>query len=124
MSTAGTRTALANIPRRSFKAEDVIAVLENIIAETGTAPTYLRCDNGPEFTAAALIEWCNTAGVAQRSSTRDHPGRTASSNPSTPNSEGNNLPEKSWTPWPKPSIWPTNGKLSTIMNGPTDPCTA
>ena len=58
-----TRTALAIIPRRSFKAEDVIAVLENIIAETGTAPTYLRCDNGPEFTAAALIEWCNTAGV-------------------------------------------------------------
>jgi len=58
-----TRTALAIIPRRSFKAADVVAVLENIIAETGTAPAYVRCDNGPEFTAAALIEWCNTAGV-------------------------------------------------------------
>ena len=31
-------------------------VLEEIIAETGTAPTYVRCDNGPEFTAAALID--------------------------------------------------------------------
>ncbi len=58
-----TRTALAIIPRRSFKAADVVAVLENIIAETGTAPAYVRCDNGPEFTAAALIEWCNTVGV-------------------------------------------------------------
>jgi putative transposase len=58
-----TRNALAIIPRRSFKAADVVAVLENIIAETGTAPAYVRCDNGPEFTAAALIEWCNTAGV-------------------------------------------------------------
>jgi hypothetical protein len=43
------------IPRRSFKAA------ENIIAETGTAPTYVRCDNDPEFTAAALIDWCNNA---------------------------------------------------------------
>lgn len=58
-----TRTALAIIPRRSFKATDVIAVLEGIIAETGVEPTYLRCDNGPEFTAGALIDWCAAAGV-------------------------------------------------------------
>ena len=58
-----TRTALAIIPRRSFKAADVVAVLENIIAETGTAPAYVRCDNGPEFAAEALVSWCNTAGV-------------------------------------------------------------
>ena len=42
-----TRTALAIIARRSFTASDVVAALENIIAETGTAPTYVRCDNGP-----------------------------------------------------------------------------
>jgi putative transposase len=35
----------------------------NVIAETGTAPAYVRCDNGPEFTAEALVSWCNTAGV-------------------------------------------------------------
>ncbi|MBG6226803.1 transposase InsO family protein [Arthrobacter sp. CAN_A2] len=58
-----TRTALAVIPRRSFTATDVVAVLENIIAETGVVPTYVRSDNGPEFTAAALIDWCSTAGV-------------------------------------------------------------
>jgi putative transposase len=38
-------------------------VLENIIAETGTAPAYIRCDNEPQFTAAGLISWCNNAGV-------------------------------------------------------------
>lgn len=59
-----TRTALAIIPRRSFKAEDVVAVLEGIIAETGTQPTFVRCDNGPEFTAGALVNWCNTVGVS------------------------------------------------------------
>lgn len=58
-----TRTALAIVPRRSFKACDVAAVLENIIDETGIEPVFVRCDNGPEFTAAALIRWCNTAGV-------------------------------------------------------------
>jgi putative transposase len=42
-----TRTALAIIPRRSFTATDVVAVLEGIIAETGIVPTYVRCDNGP-----------------------------------------------------------------------------
>jgi transposase InsO family protein len=58
-----TRTALAITPRRSFTATDVIAVLEGIIAETGIEPAYVRCDNGPEFTAGALIDWCATAGV-------------------------------------------------------------
>lgn len=58
-----TRTALAIVARRSFTAADVIAVLEDIIAETGLAPAYVRSDNGPEFTATALINWCSTAGV-------------------------------------------------------------
>ena len=49
-----TRTALAIIPRRSFKAVAVVAALENIIAETGTVPDYVRCDNGPEFTAKKI----------------------------------------------------------------------
>ena len=57
-----TRTALAIIPRRSFTATDVIAVLEDIIAETGIVPTHVRSDNGPEFTAAALITWLTPPG--------------------------------------------------------------
>ncbi|BAS18389.1 insertion element IS476 uncharacterized 39.2 kDa protein (plasmid) [Arthrobacter sp. Hiyo8] len=30
---------------------------------TSSLSTCVRCDNGPEFTAAALIGWCDTAGV-------------------------------------------------------------
>ncbi len=58
-----TRTALAIIPRRSFTAPDVVAALEDIIVETCITPTYGRSDNGPAFTAAALIDWCATTGV-------------------------------------------------------------
>ncbi|MCZ4142853.1 transposase, partial [Escherichia coli] len=25
---------------------------------------FVRCDNGPEFTADALVDWCNTVGVS------------------------------------------------------------
>ena len=55
---------MAIIPRRSFKAADVVAVLEDIIAETGIQPTFVRCDSGPEFTAGALVNCCNTVGVS------------------------------------------------------------
>ena len=53
-----TRTALAIIPRRSVETKDVVAALEVIIAETGIQSAFVRCDNGPEFTAGALVDWC------------------------------------------------------------------
>ena len=58
-----THKVLAIVPRRSFTAPDVVAVLDNIVAETGQYPTFVRCDNGPEFTAEALIKWCGHTGV-------------------------------------------------------------
>ena len=58
-----TRKALAIIPVRSFTAPDVVAVLENIIAQIGIEPAFIRCDNGPEFTAQALLVWCGKAGA-------------------------------------------------------------
>jgi len=58
-----TWTALVIIPCRSFKATDVVAILQGIIAETGIQPTIVRCDDGPAFTAGVLVEWCNAAGA-------------------------------------------------------------
>lgn len=58
-----TRNALATIPARSFSAPDVVAFLDNIIADTGHYPTFIRCDNDPEFTAKALLNWCENSGV-------------------------------------------------------------
>ena len=42
---------------RGCDADRVVAELEEIVTEGG-APCYLRCDNGPEFIAAALSDWC------------------------------------------------------------------
>lgn len=52
-----TREALAMRVGRSCDADDVIEVLETLVAERG-APMYLRCDNGPELVAWALRDWC------------------------------------------------------------------
>ena len=35
-----------------------MAVLDRLVAERGTAPRSIRCDNGPELTAYALRDWC------------------------------------------------------------------
>ncbi len=40
----------------------VVQVLEQLVPTHG-APAVLRCDNGPEFIAAALVRWCDLYGV-------------------------------------------------------------
>jgi putative transposase len=52
-----TREALAMHVDRSISADEVVTVLECLAAKRG-APAYLRCDNGTELTAHALIDWC------------------------------------------------------------------
>jgi putative transposase len=59
-----TRQALAIVVERSIDADATVAVLDRVVAERGTAPRCIRCDNGPELTANALRDWCrfNHAG--------------------------------------------------------------
>lgn len=52
-----TRECLAIHTERSITAEDVTSLLDQLVAERG-APAYLRCDNGPEFAAFAIADWC------------------------------------------------------------------
>jgi transposase InsO family protein len=40
-----------------------VAVLDRLVAERGTTPRFIRCDNGPELTANALRDWCRFAGA-------------------------------------------------------------
>ncbi len=40
---------------------DVIAAIEELLKQY-PAPSYLRMDNGPEFIAHALQEWCTGIG--------------------------------------------------------------
>jgi putative transposase len=53
-----TREALAITVDRRIDADATVVVLDRLIAERGTAPRLIRCDNGPELTANALRDWC------------------------------------------------------------------
>jgi transposase InsO family protein len=50
----------------SITADQTGVVLERLVAQRGRAPEYLRCDNGPETTAHALIDWCRQTGATTR----------------------------------------------------------
>ena len=47
---------------RSITADDAVAILDGAASERGT-PKYIRCDNGPEFVAAAIRDWCRFSGT-------------------------------------------------------------
>ncbi|MGH3031629.1 MAG: IS3 family transposase [Gaiellaceae bacterium] len=61
-----TREALAIRCERRIDADATVRVLERLVADRGTTPEHIRCDNGPELTANALRDWCrfNHAGSA------------------------------------------------------------
>ena len=58
-----TRQCFSIRPRRSYRANDVIEVLDELIVEHGS-PTYLRSDNGPEFIAYALQDHLKHQGIS------------------------------------------------------------
>ena len=58
-----TREALAIQVDRRIDADATVAVLDRVVAERGTAPRCIRCDNGPELTAHALQDWCRFSGT-------------------------------------------------------------
>ena len=49
-------------PRKSYRAQDIIEVLEELIDEHG-APSYIRSDNGPEFIAYQIQDWMKKRGI-------------------------------------------------------------
>ena len=53
---------LASIPRRSWRKNDLIEALSNLMIMHGT-PEYLRSDNGTEFTANNVRSWLEKTGV-------------------------------------------------------------
>ena len=57
-----TRRGLAVEVRRSFKASDVLAVLEAAFGQYGM-PAFLRSDNGSEFIAQAVRFWLQSVQV-------------------------------------------------------------
>ena len=58
-----TRECLAIEVDRTIDADHVVTVLERLVAERGIAPVYVRFDNGPEFVAHAVADWCRFNGT-------------------------------------------------------------
>ena len=57
-----SRESLAIVPRVSFRAHQVVEVLDRLAAERGR-PKTIRCDNGPEFAGRLLDQWAYLNGV-------------------------------------------------------------
>jgi transposase InsO family protein len=57
-----TRECLAIEVARRLRSQDVLAVLADLCVRRGP-PTYLRSDNGPEFTARAVRRWLGRVNV-------------------------------------------------------------
>ena len=57
-----TRECLASVPRRSWKNNDVIEVLTDLMFQKGT-PEYIRSDNGSEFTSKIIRKWLRETEV-------------------------------------------------------------
>lgn len=58
-----TREALAIHIDRSIDADGIVDVLDGLAGQRGT-PQYVRFDNGPEFVAHAVNDWCRFNGTA------------------------------------------------------------
>lgn len=52
-----TREALTITVDRSIDVDRVVAELDRLAASRGV-PAYVRFDNGPEFVAQAVHDWC------------------------------------------------------------------
>ena len=58
-----TREALEVTVEHSITADDVITVLDRLVIERGRPPAFVRFDNGPEFVAKIIAEWCEAHGT-------------------------------------------------------------
>ena len=87
-----TREAIDIVVDRSIDADKVVAVLDALAIVRGT-PAFIRSDNGPEFVAHALADWCR---FQEASSVFIDPG----------------------SPWQNPFVESFNGRLrDEYLNG-------
>ena len=59
-----TRECLEIRVEHSIAADDVVAVLDRLAIERGRPPAFVRFDNGPEFVADVVADWCASNGTA------------------------------------------------------------
>jgi putative transposase len=71
-----TREALVIKVARRIDADATVGVLDQLVADRGQPPRFIRCDNGPELTANALRTGAGSTRPGPATSSPDHPGRT------------------------------------------------
>ena len=74
-----TREALAIEVDRCIDADGVVEVLDRLTVTHGV-PHYVRFDNGPEFVAHAVSDWCRFHSAGHFFIDPGSPGRTLGSN--------------------------------------------
>ena len=57
-----SRESVALEVERRMDSGDVIRILDAAVLERGTAPEFIRSDNGPEFIARAVQDWIGQRG--------------------------------------------------------------
>lgn len=57
-----SRESVALEVERRMESRDVIRILDAAVQERGTAPEFIRSDNGPEFIARAVQDWIEQRG--------------------------------------------------------------
>lgn len=53
-----TSEAIAIEDDRSINADRVVAILDRLSVQRGCPPAFVRFENGPEFVARAVADWC------------------------------------------------------------------
>ena len=72
-----TKEALAIVPARRIRSNDVIDIFADVMIERGI-PEHIRSDNGPEMVAMKLREWLDKLGTKTlHIAPGSPPGRTA-----------------------------------------------
>jgi putative transposase len=116
-----TREALTIQVDRRIDADATVAVLDRLVAERGTAPRFIRCDNGPELTANALRDWCRFTGAGTSYIEPGSPWQNPTSSRSAADSATSCWPSRPSTPCSRPGCWWRTGGSSTTPFGPTAP---
>jgi putative transposase len=67
-----SRMVLLSFAAKSISAKKLVTLLNELVKEKGK-PSYLRCDNGPEFVSKELDKFTQDNGIIIRFSQRQRP---------------------------------------------------
>jgi putative transposase len=110
-----SREGLATVPRATFRALNVVEVLDRLVGERGK-PKTIRVDNGPEFAGRLLDQWAYLNGVELDFSRPGTPRIMRSSRRSTLGSALSASMPAGFSPWPMHGSGSKRGGSTTIAH--------